>query len=167
VVNWPAACISGSVTHAGIPMQKMNARAVTITAVEIVLFDGTSVAGRICVPAQGRVSDVLNDERDFIPVECRSGAFVALVKKAIKQVTLPVGETASYRGSDPYRILGLIKGVPNEEVKKAYHRLCAMHHPDRIKGLGLGDEYEELATRNMVRINSAYTSMLRETAAAA
>ena len=42
-----------------------------------------------------------------------------------------------------------------------------MHHPDRIKGLGLGDEYEEVATRNMVRINSAYTAILRETAAAA
>jgi len=148
-------------------MQKMNARAVTITAVEIALFDGTSVAGKIFVPAQGRVSDVLNDERDFIPVECRSGAFVALAKKAIKHVMLPVGETANYRGSDPYRILGLMKGVSSEEVKKAYYRLCAMHHPDRIKGLGLGDEYEELATRNMVRINNAYALVLRDTAAAA
>ena len=64
VVNWPAACMARSVIHAGISMQKMNARAVTITAVEIALFDGTSVAGRICVPAQGRASDVLNDERD-------------------------------------------------------------------------------------------------------
>jgi DnaJ-domain-containing protein 1 len=148
-------------------MQKMNARSVTITAVEIALFDGTIVAGKICVPAQGRVSDVLNDARDFIPVECPGGAFVALAKKAIKQVSLPGGETANYRGSDPYRILGLMKGVSSEEVKKAYYRLCAMHHPDRIKGLGLGDEYEELATRNMVRINNAYASVLRETAAAA
>ena len=76
-------------------MQKMNARAVTITAVEIALFDGTNVAGKVCVPAQGRVSDVLNDERDFIPVECRDGGFAALAKKAIKQVALPGTETAT------------------------------------------------------------------------
>jgi DnaJ-domain-containing protein 1 len=145
-------------------MQKINVRAVTITPVEIALFEGTSVSGKICVPAQGRVSDVLNDEREFIPIECRDGTFVALAKKAIKQVSLPGTDAATYRGSDPYRTLGLMKGVPQEEVKKAYYRLCAMHHPDRIKGFGLGGEYEELATRNMVRINSAYSAILKEIA---
>jgi DnaJ-class molecular chaperone len=148
-------------------MQKMNARAVTFISLEIGLFDGTNLAGKICVPAQTRVSDILNDERDFVPIECRDGSFVALSKKAIKQVSLTGAEPAAYRGGDPYRTLGVIKGVSADEVKKAYHRLCAIHHPDRIKGLGLNGEYEEVATRNMVRINSAYAAILKETALAA
>ena len=36
-----------------------------------------------------------------------------------------------------------------------------MHHPDRIKGLGLGRDYEDLATRNMARINDAYDQVMK------
>jgi hypothetical protein len=144
-----------------------NARAITTKSilVEIALLDGSTLTGKLCVPIQGRLTDLLNDDREFVPVESGNGSFVALAKRAIKQVTLPAAEAAAYRGDDPYLILGVQPGVSQEQLKKIYHQLCAVNHPDRIKGLGLGADYEELATQNMTRINNAYAQILRRTAA--
>ena len=141
---------------------KDSARAITTkaVAVEISLFDGTSLFGKLSVPVQGRLTDLLNDPRDFVPVECADGRFVAISKRAIKQVSLPGPVPQAYRGDDPFRILGISEDVSPDELKKAYYHLCARHHPDHIRGLGLGPEYELLATQQMTRINSAYTQIL-------
>ncbi|HEX4079290.1 MAG TPA: J domain-containing protein [Rhizomicrobium sp.] len=133
-------------------------------AVEVTLLDGSRVFGKICVPLQGRLSDTLNDDRSFVPVECVDGTFLALAKRAIKQVALPSSAAAIYQGEDPYRILGVKPGTSPEDLRKAYHELCAVHHPDRIRGLGLGAEYEQLATHNMARINTAYAQISKRTA---
>jgi DnaJ-domain-containing protein 1 len=140
-----------------------NTRIVQKTAilVEISLADGSVVLGKIFVPHQGRLTDVLNDDRAFIPIESSDGTTLALAKSAIKQVSLPVAETAAYRGINPYLVLGIREGVSQEDVKKAYHQLSMVNHPDRIKGFGLGEEYQELATRNMARINNAYAQILK------
>ena len=142
---------------------KDSVRASKPIAVEISLFDGTSLFGKLAVPVQGRLSDLLNDPREFVPVECPDGSFVAVSKRAIKQVSLPGPVPQVYHGDDPYRILGIAEGVLPEELKKAYYQLCAQHHPDHIRGLGLSVEYEQLATQQMTRINSAYTRILKQT----
>ena len=140
----------------------VKGRAVQKTAtLEIVLEDGTSVHGKVFVPVQTRLTDVLNDDRQFLPVECADGAVVALAKSAIKQVKMSGAEAAAYTGSDPYQILGVSEGVSDDELKRAYHQLCFVNHPDRIKGLGLSAEYLELAHLNMARINSAYAQVSR------
>jgi DnaJ-domain-containing protein 1 len=140
-----------------------NTRTVQKTAilVEISLADGSVILGKIFVPNQGRLTDVLNDDRNFLPVESSDGTTIAIAKTAIKQVSLPVAEAAAYRGINPYLVLGVREGISQEELKKVYHQLCLVNHPDRIKGFGLGEEYLELATRNMARINSAYAQILK------
>jgi hypothetical protein len=140
-----------------------NSRVLQKTAVlvEISLNDGSTVFGKLFVSPQGRLSDVLNDDRQFLPFEARDGGMVALAKSAIKQVTLPVAEVSAYRGNNPYLILGVHEGATLEELKKAYHHLCMANHPDRIKGLGLTSEFQELATKSMARINSAYAQALK------
>ena len=144
-------------------MHKVNSRAISTkgVSVEIHMLDGSTLSGKLWVPVQGRLTDTLNDDRDFIPLESRDGTFIALAKSAIKQIMLPNTEAALYRGNDPYAVLGIQEGASSEEAKKAYHRLCANNHPDRIKGLGLGSDYEELATQNMVRLNTAYAQVLK------
>jgi molecular chaperone DnaJ len=47
--------------------------------------------------------------------------------------------------SDPYKILGISRRAPADEVKKAYRQLVMIHHPDRG-----GDSIV------VTRINSAY-----------
>lgn len=143
-------------------MKSARGLAMKPIAVEITLLDGAHLSGKIAVPAQGRLSDVLNDDRDFIPVECGDGSCIALAKRAVKQVSLPGAEAPVYRDDDPFRVLGIREGISADELRKAYHRLCALHHPDRIRGLGLGAEYEQLATQNMARINGAYAEIVRQ-----
>lgn len=140
-----------------------NSRTVPKTAVlvEIALTDGTVVLGKLFVSNQARVSDVLNDERSFLPVEGGDGTTFALSKAAIRQVSFPT-PAASYRGNDAFSILGVREGVTPEELKKAYHQLSLVNHPDRIKGFGLGPDYLELANKNMSRINSAYAQALKK-----
>jgi DnaJ-domain-containing protein 1 len=140
-----------------------NSRTIQKTAirVEISLDDGSVIRGKLFVTLQGRLTDALNDDRAFLPVETEEGTFLALSKRAIRHIALPPAEAAVYRGSNPYSILGVAEGVSREDLKKAYHELCLVNHPDRIKGLGLGAAYLELATHNMTRINGAYAQVLK------
>lgn len=129
---------------------------------EISLADGSIICGNLFQPNQGRITDVLNDERKFLPVQTAEGNFVALAKSAIHKVSLPNPNPAPYRGSNPWHILGVKEGASADELKQAYHQLVRSHHPDRIKGMGLGTEYQELATKNMARINDAYAELLKK-----
>ncbi len=70
-------------------------------------------------------------------------------------------EGPSTRGSsieDPYQVLGLRKGAPIGEVKKAYRELAAKYHPDKVSHLG--DEFRALAERRFKEINEAYQSIV-------
>lgn len=129
---------------------------------EILLDDGSTISGSLFQSNQGRLTDVLNDERKFLPVQTADGNFIALAKSAIQKVSLRTANSAPYRGSDPWRILGVKEGCSADELKQAYHQLVRAHHPDRIKGMGLESEYQELATRNMARINDAYAQLLKK-----
>ncbi len=129
--------------------------------VDIMLDDGQSLHGTIFTSPQGRMSDVLNDERRFLPVERVGGTFIALAKSAIRYVTPLIAEGAVYEGNNPYQILGVGEGVSREDLKKAYHQLSKENHPDRLKGFGLGADYLELATRRMARINEAYDRIVK------
>ena len=51
---------------------------------EFALADGSSLRGKIFVPIQTRLSDVLNDQRQFLPVESAEGVLLALAKSSIK-----------------------------------------------------------------------------------
>ena len=146
-----------------------NPRAIAKTPVlvELSLADGSNLIGNIFVHSQARLSDVLNDDRKFLPVQTIDGRLMAIAKTHITQVSLPAAEAAIYRGSDPYKVLGVQPGVSAEELKRAYHQLCMQNHPDRIRGFGLGAEYQELGTKNTARINEAYAHLLKTVASAA
>jgi len=53
------------------------------------------------VPDQARLSDVLDDDRAFLPLECADGTFVTVSKRAIERITLPSPETA-IRNNDAF-----------------------------------------------------------------
>jgi hypothetical protein len=128
---------------------------------EISLNDGSIVCGNLFAPGQGRVTDLLNDDRKFLPVQTVEGKFVAIAKSAIQTVSLRSAQAEIYQGSDPWRILGVEQGISIEELKQQYRQLCRVHHPDRIRGLNLGPDYQELANRNMARINDAYVHLMK------
>lgn len=129
-------------------------------AVVINLTDGVVLSGNMFVPTQWRMTDLLNDERGFLPMQTTDGAMIAVAKSNIKQVTLPQAETKVYNGRDPYRILGVEQGTSAEDIKTAYHNLCKMNHPDLIRSMGLSPEFQELGSKNLARINAAYAEIM-------
>jgi DnaJ-domain-containing protein 1 len=129
--------------------------------VEAQLADGTSIFGKVFLSPQGRLSDLLNDERDFLPFERADGSFLALAKAQLRRVAPMAAGEEAYKGDDPHKILGVSPAASRDDIKKAYRDLTLIHHPDRVRGLGLTGEYLELATKNMMRINEAYERLMK------
>ena len=69
--------------------------------VNVLLTNGSTIRAKVFVSVQGRLTDLLNDDRKFVPVETADGEVVALAKSSIVQVSMPRSEQKSFRGSDP------------------------------------------------------------------
>ena len=126
------------------------------------------------VSPQGRLLDMLNDSRGFLPVETEAGEVMFLRKDAIRRVTPLVEAKRGYESngsstrrehvepsSNPYELLGIPADATGEAIREAYRQRCRENHPDRLQALGLPKEYIDLATRRMAAINAAY-DQLRE-----
>lgn len=54
--------------------------------VRIALDDGSVLDGVLYVTPQGRLSDLLNGEREFLPFETADGSFLVLKKSSFRSV---------------------------------------------------------------------------------
>jgi len=68
--------------------------------------------------------------------------------------------------ADPYVVLGIKRGTPFEDVRKAYRQLVIGNHPDRLIGRGMPEEFVAIATRRLAAINDAFERIERELQAA-
>ena len=57
---------------------------------------------------------------------------------------------------DAYKILGVEESFEDKEIKRAYRRLLAQHHPDKLVAKGLPEEMQKLANEKTQEIISAY-----------
>ena len=57
---------------------------------------------------------------------------------------------------DAYKILGADESLDDKEIKRAYRRLLAQHHPDKLVAKGLPEEMQKLANEKTQEIISAY-----------
>ncbi len=57
---------------------------------------------------------------------------------------------------DAYAILGVDKSATDKELKRAYRRLLAQHHPDKLVAKGLPEEMMIIAKEKTQEIISAY-----------
>lgn len=58
--------------------------------------------------------------------------------------------------SHHYAVLGLENGAPLAEVKKAYRKLAAEYHPDKVVAKGLPEDFSRFAEQKFKEINEAY-----------
>ncbi len=124
--------------------------------VEVELDDGARLLGSLFVKQMQRLSDLLNDPREFLPVQTPEGLIVHLRKSTIARVTQLDQAVEAGAAIDPYEILGVSPRVSNDDLRRAYHELCAWHHPDKLVSLGLATEYIDLANSRIVRVIDAY-----------
>ena len=62
--------------------------------------------------------------------------------------------------ADAYSTLGVKVGADLAEVKKAYRKLAAKYHPDRLRGQGASAAEIEVADEKMASINAAYSRLV-------
>lgn len=63
--------------------------------------------------------------------------------------------------ADAYKILGISSDCSEVQLKKAYKKLMAQHHPDKLMSQGLPPELMEIAKRKTQDIQAAY-ELIRE-----
>ncbi len=68
------------------------------------------------------------------------------------------------RADDPYRILGVSRETSFDEIRNAWRKLVAEHHPDKALGRGLPPEAISIATERLVAINTAWARIGAERA---
>ncbi len=128
--------------------------------IQVELNDGTSLLGAVFVTPTQRISELLNDHRQFLPVLTSDGLIVHLRKTTIaKLVQLDQAvERDSVR--DPYEILGVSRNISGQDLKDAYHNLCTVYLPDKLLALNMSPEFVDLANSRTIRIIDAYRRIL-------
>jgi DnaJ like chaperone protein len=61
--------------------------------------------------------------------------------------------------SHHYAVLGLESGADLAEVKKAYRKLAAEYHPDKVVSKGLPEDFTRFAEQKFKEINEAYAAI--------
>lgn len=104
-----------------------------------------------------RVSDTLNDNRQFLPFETADGTTEIIRKESIRRI-VPM-ESTTRAGRGPYEILGISEMATDAEVKAAYHKAIMPVHPDNIGAMNLPPDFVQLATRMSAQANEAYAKI--------
>lgn len=58
------------------------------------------------------------------------------------------------------KILGLPNGSGEAQIKKQYKTLAKLKHPDRLRGKGIPQEFDKIATENFTQIQKAYDILM-------
>jgi hypothetical protein len=136
-------------------------------AIEAALEDGRLLKGKVAIPMNKTVYDVLNGNGAFLEFEPFDGERQFIAKAALRTVKLlSVGRGPNLGarlrdmdGFDPLTILGLSRGASWDEVKAAYHRLAKVYHPDRYSAAELPAEVRDYLASMARRINAAYAAL--------
>lgn len=134
--------------------------------VALTMADGSVETFSVRLPLSNKINDALNSPDQFLDVLDAAGDQLFIAKADVKQVRLVdvpkanqlnLNRRSSDRAAfDPYAVLKIKKDSSIEEIKKAYHALTRLYHPDRVSSLELPPEMVGYARAMQVRINLAY-----------
>ena len=105
--------------------------------------------------------DVNPAEVDFLR---RVAAIFGFNLKAFEQIRARFSATArNLSGADDaYAVLGVSRTASDDEVKQTYRKLVREHHPDRLVAKGMPEEFVEQANHRLAAINAAYDRIEKE-----
>ena len=124
---------------------------------QVELDDGSERLMALFVAPGTRVSDTLNDNRQFVPFETADGSVEIIRKEAIRRIVPQESTTRPTRS--PYDIIGVAETASDAEVKAAYHKAIAPVHPDNIASKDLPPDFVALANRKAAQANEAYAKI--------
>jgi DnaJ-domain-containing protein 1 len=120
---------------------------------QVQLADGKEVIMTFFTAPHQRLSDLLNEPRNFLPVETADGRMSILAKSAIRWAA-PL-EQAQISSADPFSVLGLRDTASDDEVRATYQRLLADFDATRLRALNLAPPYLEFANTQRARLTDA------------
>ena len=123
---------------------------------EVVLENGEHFLGCFFVKQMQRLSDLLNDERAFLPFRVSDGVILQIRKDQVVRVRLLDQDRDVENLYDPYEIIGVSSHASDSQIKEIYHRLCMHYHPDKLESLDLHPDLLESAKSRLIRITDAY-----------
>jgi DnaJ-domain-containing protein 1 len=124
---------------------------------QVELDDGSDRLMFMFVAPNTRVSDTINDTREFLPFENAEGETEIINKHHIRRIVPMESSTRPTRS--PYDILGVTETASDAEIKAAYHKAITPVHPDNIQALNLPPDFVSLANRMAAQANEAYAKI--------
>ena len=137
-------------------------RSKTRVRVDLQLEDRSLLDGFVFCGQGERLSDILNDAREFLPFETHTKDIMMLRKGVISNIVAREDVGKKKASTDPYEILGISRAASRAEIKQAYHQKVHLYHPDKLTSLGLPDDMTSYASDTLARINSAYDLVMRQ-----
>jgi DnaJ-domain-containing protein 1 len=140
----------------------------TAVPVTVTRTDGSTQRGRIVLPFQKTLEEVLNGPAAFIEFQPYGGPPAFLAKSEIRALShshvptpseINVRLTSTSESVDPFDVLGVPRGSPLGEVRKAYYKLVKLYHPDRYAHAELPDEVAAYLAGMARRVNAAYAAL--------
>ena len=128
--------------------------------VEVNLNGGERLLGILFVKPMQRLSELLNDSREFLPLQTTDGLIVHIRKSTIAKAVQLNQNVESGAIIDPYEVLGMSPRISDEELKRTYHKLCSHNHPDKLQSLDLSPDFTDMANSRLRRIIDAYNRIV-------
>jgi DnaJ like chaperone protein len=119
------------------------------------ILTATALADGAMAPAERRVLDGI-----ALGLGLTQAEYDQLVLRMNAQFRFTTDARPQNRLEDAYKVLGLASTAETAEVKKAYRKLMAQHHPDKLVSKGLPEEMMEIAKRKTQEIKSAYDTIM-------
>ena len=130
--------------------------------IEVTLDDGTSMLGFLFITPMRRVSEMLNDERQFLPFRQANGRIVLLRKVAINKISELDQNIDLDKVLDPYEVLGVPRDISDADMKETFKNLCLLNHSDRMMSLNMAPEIISFADARIARIIDAYRQITKK-----
>lgn len=135
--------------------------------VRLINFNDTIVEGYIFVAYNQRVSDLLNDDRGFIPVESASGDVRVISKRAIMEIEILGGDDGAgdkkdvvvLTGGNAYDLLGVAPDADDGVVRAVYLDKMRSVNVEQIAQLTDNDDIVHAAKVIRERYSAAYDSI--------
>lgn len=140
----------------------------TTVPVTVTKADGSTLRGRIVLPLNCTLDELLNGNRTFLEFQVYGGekSYVAKAEiRAIEPSHVPRPSDVNVRLSghgetvDPYAVLGVARGSAQAEIKRAYHKLAKLYHPDRYASADLPEEVSIYLAGKARQVNAAFAAL--------